>query len=394
MIEIREIPEADADRMIDFAGLVFHERVEEGDHEREAWLVRRAERIGAYDGRVLAGQLAAVPMRLAVPGAFLGCSAVTYVGVLPTHRRRGILTAMIDRMHADAVAAGRPVAALWASQGAIYGRYGFGLATRALSLEIDSSRPLGLRTVPDERPLRLVDTASAPEVVGPMHARMLSARPGGLVRDREWWARSILPSTEREAPGFTEPRVVVHPAGYAVYRTHEDETVRVADLVAETPAAEAALWRFLASIDLTRRVQAPNRPVDDLLPHMAADPDQVTVKGDYGALWLRLVDVPAALRARSWAAEDAFVLEVHDGRLPANGGRWRLTTGAAPSCERTDEPPDLTLSASDLAAVYLGGTRAVTLARVGAVAEGAPGAAARLDAALAVPLAPYMNDDF
>ncbi|MFS2294602.1 MAG: sterol carrier protein domain-containing protein, partial [Actinomadura sp.] len=153
-------------------------------------------------------------------------------------------------------------------------------------------------------------------------------------------------------------------------------------------------WRYLASIDLTRRVQAPNRPVDDLLPHMAADPDQVVVKGDYGALWLRLVDVPAALRARSWAAEDAFVLEVRDGRLPANGGRWRLTTGAVPSCDRADERPDLTLSASDLAAVYLGGTRVTTLARVGAVTERTPGAAARLDAALTVPLAPYMNDDF
>ncbi|WP_243713356.1 GNAT family N-acetyltransferase [Actinomadura sp. 6K520] len=395
MIEIREIPEADVGRMVDLAGMVFHVRVEEGDHERDGWRVRRAGRIGAYDGGTLAGQVAAIPMRLAVPGAFLDCSAVTYVGVLPTHRRRGVLTSMMERMHADAAAAGRPVAVLWASQGAIYGRYGYGLATRAISLEVDSSRPLRLRTVPDERPLRLVDPASAAEVVGPIHNRALAARPGGLVRDDEWWKRGILPPADPEtAPGFTEPRVVVHPAGYAVYRTNEEETVRVTDLVAETPAVEAALWRYLASIDLTRRVQAPNRPVDDLLPHMAADPDQVVVKKDAGALWLRLLDVPGALVSRSWATGDTFVLEVRDDRVPANEGRWRLATGTAPACDRTAGEPDLTLSAADLAAVYLGGMRVTTLVRVGVVTEHTPGAAARLDAALAVPLAPYMNDDF
>ena len=199
MIEIREIPEADADRMIDFAGLVFHERVEEGDHEREAWLVRRAERIGAYDGRVLAGQLAAVPMRLAVPGAFLGCSAVTYVGVLPTHRRRGILTSMIDRMHADAVAAGRPVAAL--------GRQG-------ASRRAGSSRP-GLRLgstppghsappVPDSVPSGWW-TRPPP---GSRQADTPRSPPGRRLVDREWWAQSILPSTG--GAGFTGPRVVVH----------------------------------------------------------------------------------------------------------------------------------------------------------------------------------------
>lgn len=394
MIEIREIPEAGVDRMVDLAGLVFHIRIEKGDYERDSWRVRRAERIGAYDGEVLAGQLASIPMRLAVPGGFLDCSAVTFAGVLPTHRRRGVLTSMMDRMHAGAIAAGRPLAALWASQSVIYGRYGFGLATRAISLEVDTSRPLGLRTTPDERPLRLVDAASAPGALDPIHARALAGRPGGLVRDPEWWTRAILRPVDHEGPGFTEPRVVVHPAGYAVYRTSEEETVKVVDLVAETPEAEAALWRYLASIDLTSRIQAPSRPVDDLLPHMAADPDQVVVNRDYGALWLRLVDVPAALRSRSWAADDTFVLEVLDYRIPANEGRWRLTTGAAPACDRTAGAPDLTLSAADLAAVYLGGNRLATLVRVGAVAERTPGSAARLDAALAVPLAPYINDDF
>lgn len=392
MIEIRDVPESDADRMVDFAGMVFHARID--DHERDSWKPRRSERLGAYDGDTLAGQLATLPMRLAVPGAFLDCSAVSFVGVLPTHRRQGVLTSLMARMHADAVAANRPVAALWASQGAIYGRYGFGLATRSLSLEVDTSRPLDLRTPLDGRPLRLIDPASAPEVLDPIHRRALAARPGGLVRDPEWWTRGILRSTDEEAAGFTEPRVVVHPAGYAVYRANGDQTIRLVDLVADTPQVEAALWRYLASIDLTSRIHAPTRPVDDLLPHMATDPDQVTLKENYGALWLRLINVPAALRARSWATEDAFVLEVEDARIPSNNGRWRLTTGTTPTCDPTTESPDLTLTAADLAATYLGGTTPTTLTRIGTITERTPGTAARLTDALAVPLAPYINDDF
>ncbi|MEU9023510.1 GNAT family N-acetyltransferase [Actinomadura sp. NPDC048394] len=392
-LEIRDVPEADLDGMIDFSGLVFHQRIRERDLERWRWMMRRAERVGAWSGGVRAGQLAALPMRLAVPGGTVACSAITAVGVLPTHRRRGVLSAMIERMHADAAAAGRPVAALWASEGAIYGRYGFGLADRAVELEVDTSRPLALRTEPDPRPLRLVDPGEAPGVLGPIHEAALARRPGGLVRDAEWWARNVLPEEELSDEQLTEPRVVVHPEGYAIYRTGHG-TVRLEDLVAADARVEAALWQYLAGIDLTSRIKAPTRPVDDLLPHMAADPDQVRVTGEYGALWLRLVDVPAALRARSWAAGDAFVLDVADARIPANHGRWRLTTGSAPGCEPTADAPDLSLSVADLGAVYLGGATLATLVRIGAVTEHTPGAAARLDAALAVPLAPYTNDDF
>ncbi|GGV06699.1 UPF0256 protein [Actinomadura cremea] len=382
--------------MIDLVATVFHLRITDRDRLRE-W-VSRMERVGAYDiagsgADVLAGQLGVVPQRLSVPGAMLDCAAVTFVGVLPTHRRRGILSSMIDRMHADAAAAGRPVAALWASEGPIYGRYGFGVANRRIGFEVDTSRPFRLRTVPDDRPLRLIDRADAPGVLGPLYARELARRPGGLAHDEWWWLERNLPPVDTRNPRHTEPLVVVHPEGYAVYRTHE-RTVRLYDLVAETPGAEAALWTYLASIDLTDRVVAPERPVDDLVLHMAADPDQVTVTADAAALWLRLIDVPAALRARSWAVDDAFVLDVADARVPGNRGRWRLTTGEKPGCERTDAAPDLALDVADLAAVYLGDTRVRTLARVGAVVEHAPGAADRLDAALAVPLAPFTNDDF
>ncbi|MFD0903624.1 GNAT family N-acetyltransferase [Actinomadura sediminis] len=397
MIELREVPADDVDRVIDLAATVFHFRAVDRDRMRR-WAARM-ERIGAYDAGgsgadVLAGQVGVVPQRLSVPGgALLDCAAVTFVGVLPTHRRRGILSSMIDRVHADAAAAGRPVAALWASEGPIYGRYGYGVANRRIGYEIDTSRPFRLRTAPDDRPLRLIGRAEAPGVLGPLYARELARRPGGLARDEEWWLERTVAPVDHGNPRYTEPRIVVHPEGYAVYRTHE-RTVRLYDMAAGTPQAEAALWEYLASIDLTREIVAPERPVDDLVLHMAADPDQVRVTGDAAALWLRLLDVPAALRARSWAVDDAFVLDVADARVPGNRGRWRLATGAEPGCERTDEAPDLVLDVADLGAVYLGGTPVRTLVRVGAVAERTPGAAARLDAALAVPFAPYTNDNF
>ncbi|KAB2347023.1 GNAT family N-acetyltransferase [Actinomadura rudentiformis] len=395
-LEIREIPESDLERMLDLANMVFHSRTEDDQRERSLWMPRRSERIGAYEGDTLVGQLGALPMKLAVPGAVPDCSAITWVGVLPTHRRRGVLTAMMERMHADAVEAGRPVAALWASQAGIYGRYGFGLANRSLHLEVDSSRPLALRIEADPRPLRLIGRDQAAEVLGPIHARAIARRPGGLVRDAEWWERAILIPAEERQDDYGELRIVVlEGGGYAIYRTRgeNEETgapgiVRLEELEADTPAVEAALWRFLASIDLTGRIQAFSRPVDDLLPLLTVDPDQVVVKGDWGALWLRLIDVPAALRMRSWAVEESLVIEVKDARLPANEGRWRLTG------ETTGDEPDLTFGVSELGSVYLGGTQVQRLVRAGLVTEHTPGAARRFDAALDVPLAPHTNDDF
>ncbi|MFI0446757.1 GNAT family N-acetyltransferase [Actinomadura sp. 6N118] len=395
-LEIREIPESDLGRMLDLAEMVFHFRTEDDKRDRNLWVPRRSERIGAYEGETLVGQLAALPMKLAVPGALPDCSAITFVGVLPTHRRRGVLTAMMERMHADAVAAGRPLAALWASQAGIYGRYGFGLADRSISLEIDSSRPLALRIEPDPRPLRLIGRDQAAEVLGPIHARAIARRPGGLVRDAEWWERAILPPADEHDDEYGEPRIVVlDGGGYAIYRTrgeNEDTgapgVVRLEELEADTPAVEAALWTFLASIDLTSRIQAHSRPVDDLLPLLAVDPDQVVIKGDWGALWLRLIDVPASLRMRSWAVEESLVIEVQDARLPINEGRWRLTGKA------TQDEPDLTFGVAELGSVYLGGTQVRRLVRAGLVTEHTPGAAGRFDAALDVPLAPHTNDDF
>ncbi|QES57337.1 GNAT family N-acetyltransferase [Streptomyces venezuelae] len=413
MVDIREVPESDIDRALELAYLVFHDRPEKEARERHHALLARCDRIGAYDGTVLAGFMAAYDFRLSVPGADLPCPGLTFVGVAPTHRRRGVLTALMDEMLRRTAAAGSPLAALWASEAAIYGRFGYGSATTAVTIEIDSTRPLALRIDPDRRPLRLVDPEEAVAVVGPFHEAARAARAGRPTRSAERWSEEWLTEQDEEDEELSPPRIIVlgepdQPiAGYVLYRTKPEGgagtarvpgapgLVRVDELEADTPAVAAALWECVASLDLTGRVSAWGRPVDDPLLHFAADRDQVRITAQFPALWLRLVDVGTALTRRSWAAPVEVVLEVHDVRMPANAGRFRLRAGpGGATYEHADSAADLALDVTELAACYLGGTRVAELVAAGLVREHTPGAAAALDAALRTPLLPHTGDEF
>ncbi|MFI5668121.1 GNAT family N-acetyltransferase [Streptomyces sp. NPDC051704] len=410
MVDIREVPEADIDRALELAYLVFHDRPDEAGRERHHALLRPCARLGAYDGDALVGFMAAHDFRLSVPGADLPCPGLTFVGVAPTHRRRGVLTALMDEQLRRTGAAGSPIAALWASESAIYGRFGYGSATQGATIEIDSTRPLALRIEPDPRPLRLVDPQDAHAVIGPYHEAARAGRAGRPTRDAERWNESWLCEQDEEDEELGPPRIIVlgdpgEPiAGYVLYRTkHEGEggparspgVVRVDELEADTPAVAAALWDCLAGLDLTGRVCAWGRPLDDPLLRFAADRDQVRVTAQFPALWLRLVDVRAALTRRSWAAPVEVVLELADARLPANAGRFRLKAGpGGATYEPAAAPADLKLEVRDLAACYLGGTRVAELVAAGLVAERTPGAAAALDAALRTPLLPHTADEF
>ncbi|MGW6845565.1 GNAT family N-acetyltransferase [Streptomyces sp. NPDC054958] len=410
MVDIREVPESDIDRALELAYLVFHDRPEKEVREKHHALLASCDRIGAYDGTALAGFMAAHDFRLSVPGADLPCPGLTFVGVTPTHRRRGVLTALMNEMLRRTAAAGSPLAALWASEAAIYGRFGYGSATTGVTIEIDSTRPLALRIDPDRRPLRLVDPEEAVAVVGPLHEAARAGRAGRPTRSAERWSQEWLAEQDEEDEELSPPRIIVlgeadQPvAGYVLYRTKPEHgagsarvpgLVRVDELEADTPAVAAALWECVASLDLTGKVRAWGRPVDDPLLHFAADRDQVRVTAQFPALWLRLVDVGAALRQRSWAAPVDVVLEVHDVRMPANAGRFRLTAGpAGATYEHADSAPDLALNVRELAACYLGGTRVEELVAAGLVREHTPGAAAALDAALRTAVLPHTGDEF
>ncbi|MEU3723923.1 GNAT family N-acetyltransferase [Streptomyces sp. NPDC031705] len=411
MVDIREVPEADIDRAQELAYLVFHDRPEAQARERHRALLARCARLGAYDGDALVGFMAAHAFRLSVPGgADLPAPGLTFVSVAPTHRRRGVLTGLMDEQLRRARAGGSPLVVLWASEAAIYGRFGYGPATQGATIEIDSTRPLALRIDPDPRPLRLIGPDEAATVIAPFHEAARTTRAGRPSRSAERWSEEWLCERDEEDEELSPPRIIVlgepgEPvAGYALYRTkHQDEgapargpgLVRVDELEAATPAVAAALWQCLASLDLTGRVSAWGRPLDDPLLHFAADRDQVRVTAQFPALWLRLVDVRAALTARSWAAPVELVLALSDARLPANAGRFRLKAGpGGATYEPAGADPDLTLDVRELAACYLGGTRVEELVAAGLVTEHTPGAAAALDAALHTRLLPHTADEF
>ncbi|MFD9617220.1 GNAT family N-acetyltransferase [Streptomyces virginiae] len=410
MVDIREVPESDIDRALELAYLVFHDRPEKEVREKHHALLASCDRIGAYDGTVLAGFMAAHDFRLSVPGADLPCPGLTFVGVAPTHRRRGLLTGLMTEMLRRTADAGSPLAALWASEAAIYGRFGYGSATTGVTVEIDSTRPLALRIDPDRRPLRMVDPDEAVAVVGPFHEAARALRAGRPTRSAERWSQEWLAEQDEEDEELSPPRIIVlgeadRPiAGYVLYRTKPEDgagaarvpgLVRVDELEADTPAVAAALWECLASLDLTGTVRAWGRPVDDPLLHFAADRDQVRVTAQFPALWLRLIDVRAALTERSWAAPVEVVLEVHDARMPANAGRFRLAAGPdGATYEHADSAADLSLDVRELAACYLGGTRVQELVAAGLVREHTPGSAAALDAALRTAVLPHTADEF
>ncbi|MFF1376453.1 GNAT family N-acetyltransferase [Streptomyces sp. NPDC058308] len=404
-VQFRDVPESGIDRALSLSYLVFHENPEDEKRKHHHDLLRDCVRIGAYENGELVGFVAAFPFTVSVPGGELPCPCLTFVSVAPTHRRRGVLSGMLAELFARAAADGSPIATLWASEDAIYGRFGFGPATHGHTVEIDSRRPLALRITPDDRPLRLVDPSEAPALLADYYDRTRTERAGRIARTEAWWREEWLVTEDEEDDELSPPRVVVlgapeEPvAGYAIYRTRTRDDapglVRLDELEADTPAAEAALWHYLASIDLTGLIRAWGRPVDDPLHLFAADRDQVRVTGEFPALWLRLIDVRAALTARSWAAPVDAVLDVRDDRLPANAGRHRLTASPAGCAyESTERPADLTIEARDLAAAYLGGTRIDALVRAGLATEHTPGTVAALDAALRTARLPHTVDEF
>ncbi|MFP3991641.1 GNAT family N-acetyltransferase [Streptomyces sp. E11-3] len=401
-IEFREVPETQIDRALSLSYLVFHASPAEDKRKHYHEVLRDCLRIGAYDGDELVGFAAANPFTMSVPGGELPSPGLSFVSVAPTHRRRGVLSGMIAELYRTCAAEGWPTASLWASEDAIYGRFGFGPGTRGRTVEIDSRTPLRLRIEPDERPLRLVDPADAPELLAPFYDRTRTARAGRLARTEQWWRDEWMAEKDDEDEALSPPRIVAlgEPlAGYAIYRTKSGDDapglVRLDELEAETPAVAAALWRYLTTVDLTDKVRAWWRPADDPLLLFAADRDQVRVTTELPALWVRLIDVRTALRSRSWAAPVDVVLDVHDGHLPDNSGPHRLTAGPD-GCkyESTQAAADLSIDVRDLATCYLGDTRVSTLVQAGLATEHTPGTAAALDAALRTAQLPHTVDEF
>jgi predicted acetyltransferase len=378
--------------------------------ERERLVTEYDRTIVAFDGELMAGSAGAYTFQLTVPGGSTAAAGITFVSVLPSHRRRGILTGLMDYMISDAASRSEPVAILFASEAAIYGRFGFGMATMDLRLTIkrgEGQLAAGSAAAGLVAPrLRNAALPAATDELARVFAAALPQQPGQLARDERWWTYILSDEAPLRPPGMSPLRCLLAedddgPRGYALYRTQlswgpdhlADGTLRVRELIATDPAATATLWADLLSRDLVSEVNAPMRPVDDPLLAMLADPRRARPELSDG-LWVRLIDLPGALCQRRYAADADVVLEVADPLLPANAGRWRLSaSGPAATgkttCERTGDPADLQLPVQALGAAYLGGGRLGQLAAAGHIAELTPGALPALAAAMSWHRAPY-----
>jgi predicted acetyltransferase len=346
----------------------------------------------ATDEERIVGGGAAFSYRLSTPGGAVPAAGVTAVGILPSHRRQGGLTALMRRQLADVRARGEPVAILWASEGAIYQRFGYGMATAAANLTAGQHRVRFREDPGPEGSLRIVDRAEAAELFPPIHAALATQVAGVFSRTPSWWEVEVLADPEHRRQGRGPLTFVVfeadgRPEGYLLYRVAQEwrdgvsnSSLHVVELVATTSRAERELWRFCFGHDLIATVRAGLLPVDLSLFHQVHDPRALALSLTDG-LWLRVVDVAGALEARAYGAADRLVLELRDAFQPELAGRWRVDTGGdRPRAVRTDDPVDLALSVNELGALYLGAWSATSLARAGRIEERRPGALRRADA--------------
>ncbi|MEU6331825.1 GNAT family N-acetyltransferase [Streptomyces sp. NPDC047049] len=374
---------------------------EELAHERATIELDRT--IAAFDGDTPVGGAAIYTRSLTVPGAVLPVAGVTWVGVAPTHRRRGVLASMMHKQLTDLhESGGEPIAVLRPSEAAIYGRFGYGPATRGNQLRCDK-RSMLFRPGTDfgDGTIQLLDRDTARPSIEKVYEAVRTASIAWPDRAERFW-NNRLDDAPHSRDGATSLRYAVHrephgdTTGYALYRINDardalgndTSAVQIVELAAATRQAYAALWRFLAGIDLVPWIEY-EAAADEPLPHLLAEPRAVrsTV---VDRLWVRLVDVDRALAGRRYSTPLDVVLNVEDDFCPWNTGRYRLQAeGDAVICERTKAPADLQLTAAELGAAFLGGTTLASLAAAGLVRELRSGALARTTRAFRADREPF-----
>ena len=425
---IRPITEAEWAAYNAVSALAFNNTAppdEELDRERLVFEFDRS--LAAFDGQDLVGTANAYSFRMTVPGGALPVAGVSFVSVRPTHRRRGILSSMMAYQLSGLAEGGEAVAALFASEAGIYGRFGYGMASMATrfrvrrgEVKIGSGVPPGAAGAATAGaaaagaaaagPVRLRETSldPLPAELAKVYDQILPARPGLQARDDRWW-RAVMYDSAHWRGSSTPLRCLLAeddhgPCGYAVYSVQPswdsdalpDASLGIRELMATDARAAAALWSDLLSRDLVGEVTARLRPSDDPLLLLASDLRRIRPQLSDG-LWVRLVRVDEALSRRQYSGPVDVVLEVADHLLPANSGRWHLQAGpdgGGARCERTTRPADLALPVAALGAAYLGGTQLGVLARAGQVAELRQGCLPAVSAAFSWDPAPWCPQIF
>jgi predicted acetyltransferase len=397
-VQIRGIREDELEPWIRATEIAFGSRLEPDEVESERSVAEVDRSFAAFDGDEIVGTAATYSLRMAVPGGReVAVGGVTAVGVKPTHRRRGINTALMRRVLEQAREREEPVSALFASEGAIYGRFGYGLASFSCSVDLETDRADFVRGYRPTGQVRLHPVDEVFPALVEIYRRASRGRPGTVAMDERRFRYFLHTHRwERDQARFA----AIHegtdgPDAYAVYRMKHEwpgsiprlELV-VEDVQATSPQAYADIWRFLLDVDLVERVTASGRPPDEPLLLLLAEPRRLRLTVRDG-IWLRPVDVASALAARGYAGEGRIVVGVRD-RFCGTEGRFELECRAdGAACAATEDEPDLSCSVNALGAVYLGGVSFRELWRAGQLVEDRSGALARADALFASDPAPW-----
>jgi predicted acetyltransferase len=358
----------------------------------------------AVDGRAIVGIAGAFTLDVTVPGgAALPMGAVTWVSVAATHRRQGLLRRLLDEVHADVDAREEPLAGLSASEGGIYGRFGYGVASQMRRVSIDTRlAQLREEVTPKPGSVRFLEQDEARALVPELWDRYRTRTVGETNRTPAWWDMVFADQSEG-ADGFSAAFRLGHEDGYATYRirtrwnegapAHELE---LTELCAATREAHAALWHTLLGIDLVGSIRSRRSvPLDDALPHLLDNPRAVRTEGLDDNVWLRPHRPGILLGARTYSTEDRLVLEVGSDAIDAPSTRWEVEGGPdGATASRTRRRADLSLDRAALGAISLGGVRPSVLARARRISEATSGALRRADAFFAAERLPASQNPF
>jgi predicted acetyltransferase len=346
----------------------------------------------------------AFSLDMTTPGGTARCGGTTIVSVAPTHRRQGLLHGMM-RTHLDEVLSqGEPIAALWASDSAIYGRFGFGQAAIDYDISVRRDHVGFHRSAPQLPPVRGIEADEAEKLFPSFYDGIRTTTPGFYARSPVWWEHRTLVDVEKRREGATAYRfgVVDGPdgiAGYVQYRVKSDwddshgaGKVMIKDLFGSTPESWAGLWNYVLNHDLMSEITAERRSPQDPLFDLLAGTRRAKAQR-FDNLWVRIMDVPRALEARSYSASVDVVLEVHDPMGDIDGRYHLVASPQGAECRRTDVEPSISLDAEDLGGIYMGRSRLRALSRVGRV-EGDRASLAAVDAAFTWDPQPWCPEVF
>jgi len=380
-IEIRPVTESE------FAAFVaaFHEGFsddipDESSVERERRIFPLERTLAAFDGTSVVGTFGGLELTLTVPGGRVGMEGTTIVTVFPTHRRMGLLRRMMEEHLEIAVRRGASIAGLWASESDIYGRFGYGNATRSRSLNLDGPR-IEFRDDITIEHVRRVSSENAQSEFSAVYEAVARRTPGMISRDDVLWRDHVLPDEDRIRRGMTARRYVVHDGaegvdGFAAYRQksgetddgHPDGSVSVIEIIADDPIARASLWSYLTRIDGCPKVRVWNAPLDDPVRMMVRDPRRLIYSSVYDALWIRILDVEAALAARRYEQDGSLIFGVVDEFRPQTVDTYRIdVVDGVSTCSRVDASAEVSVDIDVLGALYLGGGDAYAYADAGRV---------------------------